>query len=399
MEKDILYVKTLGGFTVIWNGVRLTPKLGSMNSQFRSLMQVLLHSGTHGIGREQLEEILFEGRELSDPHHALQVVIYNSKKKLRRLGLPEADCIEYRQKTFFWTEKVPVVEDAAEFEALMRQAESTEDPGERLGTLLSALSLYDGEFLPQHTASVWAASEAKRLRTLFCRGAEAAAKALREAQDYRRLEDLGRHAARVDPLADWETVTMEALVAMNRAEEAQRLYDATVNLYLTELGVRPSKKLHDLLEELGERMRQHHYMPIDTIQTQISKESGTPEAGGYVCSYPVFRGIYQLVGRMMERGGQAVFLMLCTVVDAKGMPLHEGEVLDALAPSVERAIRRSVRQSDTVSRYGKGQYLVLLLNTTREDCEIVQQRIDRTLQNEERRAHIEYAVSSVDVEQ
>ena len=133
---------------------------------------------------------------------------------------------------------------------------------------------------------------------------------------------------------------------------------------------------------------------LDEIQQRLSGAHDR-EQGGYLCSYPVFRGIYQMMERLMERGGQSVFLMLCTVVDSKGNPMREGSILSDLSARLEKAICQSVRQTDTVNRYGEGQYLVLLVNTTWEDCRVIQRRINRNFLVGRQRTGIQYYVNSV----
>ena len=165
---------------------------------------------------------------MSNIHHALQSVIYNTKKKLEKAGLPKANYIVQKKGVFFWTDEIPLLEDAEEFERLFLAAEKTEDPDEGLALRLEAAHWYTGEFLPNQTAVIWVAQEARRLKGLFCRCVEEAAEQLREHQDFFQLEELGQYAARTDPLADWETLTMEALVSLNRYDEARKLYDDTV---------------------------------------------------------------------------------------------------------------------------------------------------------------------------
>ena len=97
---------------------------------------------------------------------------------------------------------------------------------------------------------------------------------------------------------------------------------------------------------------------------------------------------------MMERHGDQVFLMLCTVVDSKKNPMKDGPKLEELSDRLLESIVKSVRRSDTVTKYGKGQYLVLLANTTRENCDIVQRRIDRNFRVGRQRTGIEYFTNS-----
>ncbi len=392
-EEPCLQVQMLGGFSLSWGGKLVAGSTKSSESQFNYLMQILLHHGENGVSRDMLERVLFEDRDIQDIHHAARSVIYNAKRKLRAAGLPDVNYIEQRKGICYWNPQVPVKEDAAEFERLYRQAEEASDREEKVKLYMEACHLYTGEFLPQQTGVVWVAQEAKRYRALFCSCVERAVRQLRLTQDFPQMEELGIYATAINPLSDWETVTMEALVAMGRYEDARRLYDDTVDLYFQEQGLRPSSRMMELFEKLGTQM-EHQYDALDDIQRKLS-EGGGNAYGGYLCTYPVFQGVYRMVERMMERGGQSVYLMLCMVVDSKGNPMKEGSVLEELTHRLGEAIQQSVRHSDSVCRYGKGQYLVLLVNTTRENCGVIQRRINYHFIVRRQRTGIQYYVNSV----
>ena len=392
-KTDVLYVRMLGGFSILWNGKLVSGGSKGSESQMSDLLQILLHDREHGVTRDRLEELLFEDRDMSNVHHALQSVIYNTKKKLVKAGLPPINFIEQRRGVFFWTDELEVVEDAAEFERLFNEAEATEDQAERLGLYLDAVNWYNGEFLPSKTSVIWVSQEARRLKGMFCRCVENAAEILRAQQDFFQLEELGTLASGIDPLSDWETLTMEALVSLGRFEEARKLYDDTVQFYFNEQGLRPSQKMMDQFARLGaEEKRQ--YAALDVIQAELTgQDDRTP--GGYFCNYTVFTGIYRMIERMLERGGQSVYLMLCTVVDGKGNPVREGKNLDSLAKRMGDAVHHSIRRGDAMCQYGRGQFLALLINTTREDCAIVQKRINEHFIIGRQRSRIEYYVSSM----
>ena len=186
---------------------------------------------------------------------------------------------------------------------------------------------------------------------------------------------------------------MEALAAMGRYEDARKLYDDTVQYYFNEQGLRPSKRLLEQFERLGVEM-QYQHAALDQIQMTLTGRHDT-FPGGYVCSFPVFQGIYRMVERILERGGQSVYLMLCTVVDGKGNPMKEGPTLEELTKRMGDAVRQSIRRGDAMCQYGKGQYLVLLVNTTRENCGIIQKRINHRFIVGRQRSGIQCYVNSV----
>ena len=133
VKQDILYVRMLGSFSIQWNGKLIAGGSKASESQLTSLLQILIHNRARGVPRDRLEELLFEDRDMANVHHALQSVIYNTKKKLQKAGLPPANYIEQRKGVFFWTEEIPLIEDAAEFERLCREAEAEENPEVKIG--------------------------------------------------------------------------------------------------------------------------------------------------------------------------------------------------------------------------------------------------------------------------
>lgn len=395
-EKDsdnILRVQTFGEFSVTWNGKQVAGGSKAGETQFASLLQMLLHAGERGIDRGLLEAVLFAGREIQDRGHAMRSIVYNARKRLRKVCLPELDYIRQESGSYYWTGEIRIAEDAAEMDRLLLEAGSEEDPERLLSLYLSACYCYTGEFLGTQARALWAEKEARRYRERFCFSVEQAVGLLREKKDYVQMEALGIHAARVHPLANWETVTMEALTASGKIWEARKFYDDTVSLYFREEGMRPSRRLKELLYSLGRQM-EHPYAVFDEIQELLS-EDREDRSGGYICTWPVFEGIYQMLVRLLERSGQSVYLMLCTLVDGKGNPVEDSSVQERLDGKLCEAIRYSVRRSDVVNCYGKGQYLVLLFNTTRESCRILQKRINSRFQSGRQRMGVQYHVKSL----
>ena len=86
MREKILQVKTFGSFSMIYDGKSLFGrKVGE--TQFASMMQMLIHERKKGVSRDRLEQELFGEREVENVHHALQSVIYNAKKRLEKAGM------------------------------------------------------------------------------------------------------------------------------------------------------------------------------------------------------------------------------------------------------------------------------------------------------------------------
>jgi hypothetical protein len=155
----------------------------------------------------------------------------------------------------------------------------------------------------------------------------------------------------------------------------------------------PSGKIIEWFEHLGKGISHQHSM-IEDIQDDLEGNDDLAE-GGFLCIYPVFQGIYRSNRRLIDRTGTSSCLMLCTILDGKGNPMKEGTVLDRLSERLIESACCSVRRGDTICSYGKGQCLILLVNTTREDCAVVQQRINKNFIVGRQRISIKYDIRTV----
>ena len=129
MGEEALRVRTLGRFSIAWKDTMVVGGTSYNESQFTYLMQILLHAGKKGVSRSELEEALFEGRELNNVRHATQSVIYNAKKRLRRSGLPDVNFIEQRDGIFYC--RRPGSDRPRRRPCMVRSSDSRRCPGGR----------------------------------------------------------------------------------------------------------------------------------------------------------------------------------------------------------------------------------------------------------------------------
>ena len=75
--------------------------------------------------------------------------------------------------------------------------------------------------------------------------------------------------------------------------------------------------------------------------------------------------------------------------------MKEGNVLDRLFDRLIDSACSSVRRGDAVCSYGRGQCLILLTDATREECTLVQQRINRQFIVGRQRISVQYDVTVI----
>ncbi len=132
----------------------------------------------------------------------------------------------------------------------------------------------------------------------------------------------------------------------------------------------------------------HFYMPadeerreeenhiIDVIQLQrLIQEKGC-EADGYRVEYDGFMRIYDDLSQRMERTGQDIQLVLFTVQDVFEHEL-EGDGAEKAIACLEESVTSSLRRRDLAVRCGSLQYLVILINASYANGNMVVNRIQR----------------------
>lgn len=339
------------------------------------------------------------------------------------MGLPGKDLIYLEGGIYYWTPDIEIDEDAARFERYFRETEeldkqlseihqsinnadgndtdggaaadkASEIENRKLELYMKAFYLYKGEFLAPYTGETWIAQEARRYHEMFVKCVNEAAGILRRKKSFKELEKFGTYAVKADPFNEWETLVMEAMVETRRYDEASKYYSEVVDYYLKECGIYPSASLMEILERYSNQMN-HTYEILENIQEGMNEHNEEGNKGGYFCSYPVFRGIYQSSARIMKRTTVSVYLMLCTLVDKDGKQIQSEMEMNKYSRQLKECIGVSIRKSDIYAKYGKLQFLILLVGTNRENCEIVQKRINRQFKSRHPRASVKYHVNSV----
>ena len=391
-EDYTINVKTFGGFSIRYKDSELS--FGNQSeSQMVQLLQLLLHFRKQGLSRDLAKAALFGDRDVDDVSHSIRNIIYNLRKRLKALGLPDSQYVVKKKGVYFWCDDIKVIEDASEFETAFDNAMNCEDNEQKIEMLTNACYMYAGRFLAGNESSVWSAQEAERYREIFSDCVIELTDMLRDAHKYKQLLDVSTYASKVDPFSEWEIQTLEALGRLGKFDRTESFYRKTVDMYVKEYGGRANSYVREFINRIGLKLVVGHES-LEEIQSKISNPEDYPREG-YYCSLPVFQEIYRMTERMMERSGEKIFLMLCTILDSKGNPMREGSRLEELSERLRQTIIESVRHTDTVTRYGKGQYLVLLINTTEEDCSVVSKRISSRFIREGQRTSLSYSVSNI----
>ena len=284
--------------------------------------------------------------------------------------------------------------DVHQFCDLIQRAEDETDMEKQMQFLREACLLYKGELLPDSSEEEWVLIEGVQLKKMYSGALQQLCEYLWNKEEYEEILRLCEPACAMYPFDEWQAVRIDCFMAMNRYQEAMKEYESTAKLFFEELGISPSEKMIDQFKYMSERMSSTP-QTIRGIKSRLREEE--IEAGAFYMTLPSFRDSYRLVRRIMERNGQSVYLMLCSLVDSKGAPLEDADKLSAMSGELMSAIKHCLRKGDSFTRYNPSQFLILLVGTNKENCGLIFERIERYFSREHKswKKYLEFYITSL----
>ena len=393
----VLKVHMLGGFSMEYGDKPISFRRNTATKSMK-LLQILLHCGEGGIARGKLLESLYGREELADVANNLRVTSHRLKKMLVDAGLPEYDYIQIKSGIYRWSSPMEVEVDVHVFSNLVDSSKTETSEDKKIQLLKSACDVYHGEFLPGLSGEDWVLLESVQYKKKYTQALSQVCDSLMKQREYETVLDLCEKASELYPFDEWQSVQVDCLMALNRYKEAIQLYEDTAKLFFEELGISPSEKMMNQFNEMSAKMS-HKPQAINEIKGGLKEDE--EEDGAFYCNLPSFRDGYRLVRRIIERSGQSVYLMLCTVTDGKGRPMENKEKLAAMTDELYDAVKHCLRRGDSFTKYSPTQFLILLVGTNQENCSMIFDRISRYFAREHKswEQYLEYYVSSIaDVE-
>lgn len=394
MEKEnCLKVQMLGDFIITYKG-KIVQLGKNQTTKALQLLQLLLYAGSQGITRLQLMERLYGSDMEGDRANNLRVTVFHLRRLLKNSELPKEQYIRTEDGRYRFESSFPIEIDIVQFEHLLEQADKAGACEQRLELLKKACYYYKGYFLPALSAEEWVIVAGIHFQNLYFAALEEVCGQMKRRREFTELLELCSRAASLYPFDEWQVYQIECLLGLERPKEAMALYEKTTEMYFDELDMPPSERMVECFRQMSSQI-QLNTGDFNEIHKMLREE---PRLGGaYYCTYPSFMDIYRIIVRIMERSGQSVYLLLCTVLDERQRQMEDSEGLKRISECLAEAIQETLRRGDTFTRYNISQYLVLLTGVCREDCHIATSRIDACFRKKvsSRRVHVNYRVASI----
>jgi len=376
--KKKLTVVMLNGFFIA-NGDDFLPLDKFGHSKLLELLHILLRYGQKGVSRIQMEQMLYGDDSVNDKSHSLDSLVYRLKQTMMQTGMAEGEFILIKNGVYKWSDSFQPDVDVVAFENLVEQARQAKG-AEKYQHLVDAFYLYEEEFLSDRPDRPWILEERKHLKQIYAACVHGLGELFEERKQYQRLHDLYAKAADLYPYDEWQAWQILALQYMDRFREAHELYEATVKMYSEDLGLPLTQNMLDIIRRMSKNVLNSEES-IDVIKARLDEE--IQSRGAFYCSYPSFVDVYRFVSRTVERNGQSIFFMVCSVMYLNPSGRKSAKAGDVLKDAIGAALRKG----DSFTRYSNNQYLILLAGTQNENCEMIFERIRKEFKKKNRNSN------------
>ena len=378
MEKIVpinkqLKIYMLGRFALEYEGKVILEDEGRIHKVW-TLLGYLIANHNRKLGMQELPELLCHDDRSNDPSKAVKNLVYRLRCVLSDSGLPKENYILQTGGTYSWNNGLDCTIDTEEFtEAYNKAKKVSYDPEKAMEYYLKAISLYKGKFLPHAAYDEWAVNSTTYYHRLFIDSVISLYELLEKKEAYETMLPVCEKAINIDAYdEDIHRIYIHCLTRTGRHKEALSAYEAITNRLYDEMGVNPSKELRDLYRDIIKTLKS---VETDLITIKEDLNEGGRAEYSYFCEYQIFKDIYRFIARRVNRTGESIFIMLCTLTDANGeIPSKEylAEAMDAL----KNSIGKSLRKCDLFSRYSHSQFVVMLPDISYENGCKVGKRIE-----------------------
>lgn len=365
----------------------------TMYQRPHSCLSYYFYTQDGGISKAALINALYGRSDVENKNGSLNNTIFRLRKQLTAAGLPESSYININGGMCTWDPDIETSVDVCDFKQTIESARHEKSQKTKMEIYAKAWKLYTGEFLPDMMGEDWAAVENIACRDMYFDCVEELCHYLKTEEKFEELYRVAHSAAEIYPFYDWQIWEIDSLIGMSRYKDGLDVYKRTTKLMFEELGLSPSAGMLERFKLMGERTSQAAGA-IEDIKYRLREKESIE--GAYYCTYPSFVDVYHVFGRMMERTGMSVFLMLCTLnfINIETDDENQKYYSELLRESIQKAVRKG----DFYTRYNIQQYLVMLIGITQENCTLVSKRINKEFNKRltrRKNVSIDYYVASL----
>lgn len=366
-------IQMMGSFALYVDEKR-TENVIANSKKGVALMEYLILNRGASVSNGHLMNAIWGDEKCSNPENALKTLVSRLRSMLNAIEDGLGACIMADRGAYHWETMQGVRVDVLEileifdhFESLVQQEYSPE-PYERL------LRLYTGDLLSNEGTGDWIMPYSASLHNRYMSAVYAYIDQLKDQEKYTEIAAVCRTALDVDSFDDRLNIElMTALIKTNHTSNAMAQYKHVVQLNYKYLGVQPSENMQEFYKKIVRAGKTLDFS-LSSIRSEL-QESGE-QYGAFVCEYSVFKEIYNLQMRNLERLGSTMFLGLIMVGDQES-PQIDSIKQDSIMNATLDILRKNLRKGDTICHLSISTFALLLPMVNFATGNTIMERIKR----------------------
>lgn len=352
-----------------------TDQLSAKSKKGASLIQYMILNEGQPVPNYKLINALWDEDKSSNPENALKTLVSRLRVLLNQIDPDLGNCIVADRGAYHWKLLPGMTVDMYEIDKIFaRLGVNNISEEEQKQLYVRLMELYAGDLLQNSDKNEWAMSRATTMHNKYVAAMYAYIELLKQQEQYSEIVSVCRRALDVDSFDDrLHMELMAALIKINRTGEALVQYKHVVQLNYRYLGVQPSEDLREFYKQIISAGKTLDFN-LESIRSEL-RESGE-RRGAFVCEYAVFKEIFNLQMRNLERLGATMFLaiiMISPYNDKELDSMRQDNIMNGLL----EILSQNLRKGDTITRFAPTIFALLLPTVNYNTGGMVLERIKR----------------------
>ena len=368
--ENTVRIQMMGSYLIYVDEQRI-ESLMTRSRKGAALMAFLILNRGRQVPNQRLIRALWPGDSATNPENALKTLVSRLRTLLNQIAPGLGGCIVSDRGAYHWESLEGVQCDALELMELIDALGVTHSAPDLKKLYRRMIELYQGDLFQTGDLDEEAAY-AEHLHSRYLAAVYDYIELLRAEEAFNEISAVCRSALEVDSFDDRLHIElMKAMMSLNRASDALTQYKHAANLTYRYLGAEPSEEMRAFYRQMS-AARKTLKFNLDAIRNELHESS--TERGAFVCDYAIFKEIYNLQMRNLERLGTTMFLGIIMVGDADAS--HADYIRqDNIMTGLIEILRDNLRKGDIITHFAPTIVALLLPTVNYQSGTMVLERI------------------------
>ena len=367
---DTVHVQIMSNFLIFINDSRIENPVSKSRKGAALISYLILNQGQL-VPNQRLLKALWEDYKVTNPENALKTLISRVRSMLNQFSDGLGGCIVSDRGAYHWESLPGVTVDVLEILDILDKLKRTTDEKEQIALYKRLQKLYKGDLF-QTGAMDDEAAYTEYLHQQYLQAVYNYVDLLNNLEEYNEISAVCRLALEIDSFDDRLHIElMKAMVNLNRNNDALMQYKHATSMTYRYLGVEPSEEMKDFYRQMSNAKKTLKFN-LDAIRNELYESS--KENGAFVCEYPMFREIYNLQMRNLERLGTTMCLGIIMVARSDGENLNSFDE-ETILRNLTEILKTHLRKGDLITHYAPSIIAVLLPTANYASGSMVMERI------------------------